>query len=119
MSTLPAEFIELANELINDEFAAFRKSLVISKSGKYDPISDTEAAGVTYNMQAIPLDIKSASEIFDNVTNASLYVVAYKGATTPQDLDASFSCVYDGKVMTINAVENDAAGAVWYLALAK
>ena len=39
--------------------------------------------------------------------------------TTPQELDASFTCVYDGKAMTINAVENDAAGAAWFMELAK
>lgn len=119
MPTFKSEFVELADELINDEFADFRKSLVISKGGKYDPITDTEAAGVSYSMLAIPLDIKSASEIFDNVTNSSLYIVAYKGEANPQELDASFACVYDSKKMTINAVENDPAGAAWFLELAK
>lgn len=119
MTTLKSEFVTLADELINDEFADFKRSLVISKDGSYNPITDTEEDGVLFNMEAIPLDIKSASDIFDNVTNASLFLVAYKGPTDPQSLDASFTCVYDGVTMSIEAVENDAAGAAWFLRLAK
>ena len=119
MSTFRSEFIELANELINDEFADFRVSMTISKDGEYNPITQTESGGESYSMLAIPIDLKSASEIFENVTNSSLYVVAYKGATSPQALDASYACVYDGKAMTIQAVENDAAGAAWFMQLAK
>jgi len=119
MATLKSEFVELADELINDEFADFRNPLVISKDGVYDPITDTEGAGVTYNMQAIPLDLKAASDIFEGATNASIYLVAFKGETAPQDLDASYNCVYDGKDMSIEMVENDSANASWYFRLAK
>lgn len=119
MATFKSEFVDLANELINDEFADFRNPLVISKGGKYNPITDTEEAGVSYDMLAIPLDIKTASEIFENVTNASIYLVAYKGDTDPQELDASYKAVYQGKAMSIEAVENDPANAAWFLRLAK
>lgn len=119
MATTKQEFVELADELINDEFADFRNPLVISKDGSYNPVTDVEEAGVVYNMSAIPLDIKSASEIFDNVTNSSLFVVAYKGDTDPQELDASFTAVYDGVTMSIESVENDSANAAWYFRLAK
>lgn len=119
MATFKSEFIELANELINDEFADFRVSMNISKAGKYDPVTKAEGAGESYDMLAIPLDIKSASDIFDNVTNSSLYVVAYKGATDPATLDSSYTCIYDGKAMSIEAVENDPAGAVWFFQLVK
>ena len=119
MATTKAEFVDLADELINNEFADFRRPLTISKDGVYDPITDTEAAGETYNMQAIPLDLKTASDIFEGATNASIYLVAFKGETAPQDLDASYNCVYDGKDMSIEMVENDAANAAWYLQVAK
>lgn len=119
MAIFKAEFVELANELINSEFADFRVSMTISKDGEYNPITQIESGGESYSMLAIPLDLKSASEIFENVTNSSLYVVAYKGVTSPQALDASYTCVYDGKAMTIQAVENDAAGAAWFMQLAK
>lgn len=119
MPTFKSEFVELANELINDEFADFRVSMNISKGGKYDPVTKTETGGESYSMLAIPLDIKSASNIFENVTNDNLYIVAYKGATSPTTLDSSYTCVYDSKEMSIEAVENDPAGAAWFLSLVK
>ncbi|MDB4352473.1 hypothetical protein OAA60_03470 [Porticoccaceae bacterium] len=119
MATFKDEFVALSNELINDEFADFKRPLVISKSGKYDPISNTESPDELYNLEAIPLDIASASVIFANVTNDSIYIVAYKGDTSPQELDSSYTCVYDGKNMTIDAVENDPADAAWFMQLAK
>lgn len=119
MATFKSEFVELANELINDEFADFRVDIAISKDGAYNPSTGATEAGVSYSMQAIPLDIESASQIFANVTNSSLYVVAFKGATSPSELDASYTCVYDGKSMSIEAVENDPSGAAWFFRLAK
>ena len=119
MATTKQEFVDLANELINDEFADFKRPLIISKNGSYNPVTDVEEAGVVFNLEAIPIDIKSASEVFANVTNESLFLVAYKGPTDPQALDASFKAVYDGKAMTINAVENDSADATWLFELAK
>ena len=119
MAVLKSKFVSLADRLINTKFADFKRTLVISKDGSYNPVTNVEGPPVVFNMSAIPLDIKSASEIFDNVTNASLFVVAYKGDTAPQALDASFTCVYDGTTMSIEAVENDAADAAWFLRLAK
>ncbi|MBL4795852.1 MAG: hypothetical protein JKY50_00405 [Oleispira sp.] len=119
MATTKQEFVDLADELINLEFADFRNPLAISKDGSYNPVTDIEEPPVNFNMMAIPLDIKTASEIFDNVTNASIYLVAYKGDTEPQALDASFTCVYQGKAMSIESVEDDSANASWYFRLAK
>jgi len=119
MATSKVEFIELADELINDEFADFRVSMNISKGGSYNPSTGDESPGESYDMLAIPLDIESASTIFENVTNSNLYVVAYKGDTTPSTLDASYTCVYDGKEMSIDAVENDPAGAAWFFSMVK
>ena len=119
MATLKSEFIELADELINGEFTDFRVDITISKEGAYNPSTGTTEAGVSYSMQAIPLDIESASQLFANVTNSSLYVVAFKGATNPSSFDSSYTCVYDGDPMSIEAVENDPAGAAWFIRLAK
>ncbi len=119
MATSKSEFVDLANELINDEFADFRNPLLITKDGKYNPSTDTEEAGESYPMQAIPLDINSASRIFADATNESLYLVAFKGDTDPQALDSSYACNYDGKKYTIEAVENDPANAAWFFRLAK
>lgn len=119
MPTFKSEFIELAAELINDEFADFKVSFNLSKDGKYNPITDTVEPGESYSLEAIQLDIASAEQIFANVTNESRFIVAYKGATQPQSLDASFSATLDGVKMTIQEVENDPAGAAWFVRLAK
>lgn len=119
MATTPQEFIDLAAELINDEFADFRVSLTLSKDGNYNPSTDVIDEGESYNLQAIPIDIQSAEQIFTNVTNDNVFVVAYKGNTQPSNLDASYSAVLDGVTMTIQEVENDSAGAAWFLRLAK
>lgn len=51
MATLPQEFIDLAAELIGDEFAAFAPDCVISRSTVFDP--DTQS--YTTETQTIPM----------------------------------------------------------------
>lgn len=119
MATTKQEFIELAAELINDEFADFKVSFNLSKDGKYNPSTGLVEPGESYNLEAIPLDLQSAEQIFTNVTNESNFIVAYKGDTQPQNLDASFSATLDGVKMTIQEVENDPAGAAWFVRLTK
>lgn len=119
MATTKQEFVDLAAELINDEFADFKVSLTLAKDGNYNPSTGTISDSESYNLEAIPLDIQSAEQIFTNVTNDNVFVVAYKGNTQPSNLDASFSAVLDGVTMTIQEVEDDSAGAAWFLRLAK
>ena len=119
MATTKQEFIDLAFELINDEFADFKVSLTLAKDGNYNPSTGAIDGGANYNLEAIPLDIQSAEQIFTNVTNDNVFAVVYKGSTAPSNLDASYSAVLDGVTMTIQEVENDSAGAAWFLRLAK
>lgn len=51
MATLPQEFIDLAAELIGDEFAAFAPSCTISRSSAFDPDTQT----YTTETQSIPM----------------------------------------------------------------
>lgn len=51
MATLPQEFIDLAAELIGDEFAAFASDAVIVRTGSFDP--DTQTAPT--ESQTIPM----------------------------------------------------------------
>jgi len=51
MATLPQEFIDLAAELIGDEFAAFASPCVMTRSTGFDPDTQTE----TSETQTIPM----------------------------------------------------------------
>jgi len=51
MATLPEEFIDLAAELIGDEFAAFAGDCVITRGTGFDPDTQTE----TTQAQTIPM----------------------------------------------------------------
>lgn len=51
MATLPQEFIDLAAELIGDEFAAFAPNCVITRGTGFDPDTQTE----TTQTQTIPM----------------------------------------------------------------
>lgn len=51
MATIPQEFIDLAAELIGDEFAAFATPAVITQKGSFDP--DTQS--YTSQSQTIPM----------------------------------------------------------------
>lgn len=55
MATLPAEFVELAAELIGDEFEAFATDCAMSKAGAWDDTTQT-ATQVTQTMPMIRLE---------------------------------------------------------------
>ena len=65
MATLPAEFVELAAELIGDEFAAFATSATITQQGAFN----YETQAYTVLTQAIPMirlefnEFQQASEL--------------------------------------------------------
>lgn len=120
MATFKSEFQELADELINGEFADFLVPLRICKDGGgYNPNTGTSSPAEDYAMQAIPTDLTNAERIFANATNDSVYLIAYKADTHPSSLDSSYSAYLDGKKMAIQAVENDPANAVWLFRLAR
>ena len=56
MATLPQEFIDLAAELIGDEFAAFASDCVITRNTGFDPDTQTETTQTeTTQTQTIPM----------------------------------------------------------------
>lgn len=59
MATLPAEFVELAAELIGDEFAAFASACVMSKAGAWDDATQT-ATQTTQSIPMIRLEFKES-----------------------------------------------------------
>lgn len=58
MATTKAEFQSLATELIDDEFADFKRSIVVTRAGAWDPNTETSAAGLTFTTGAIRTALK-------------------------------------------------------------
>ena len=114
MATFKSEFQDLAAELINDEFLDFQQPFVIKKDIGYDPITDTE---IKFSVEAgaIPIDLRTAEQVFSNVTAADIYLVILNAAPVPGDFDASYYCSYDGVEYEINEVKGDPAGAAYFV----
>ena len=114
MATFKSEFQDLAAELINDEFLDFQQPFVIKKDIGYDPITDTETK-LSIDTGAIPIDLRTAEQVFSNVTAADIYLVIINTAPVPSDFDASYYCSYDGVEYEINEVKGDPAGAAYFV----
>ena len=119
MATLPAEFQELAAELIDDEFAAFRKPLVftVTTAGTYDPVTETTTGGTTatYTYQAIPgvVDLREWQgtdvQITDNMATYTR-IDTFKPSVSSR-------CTFDGVPMQVVQAMYDAADAAVKLVL--
>ncbi len=119
MATLPAEFQQLAAELIDDEFAAFRKPLVftVTTAGTYDPVTETTTGGTTatYTYQAIPgvIDLREWQGTDVQITDR-MATYTRIDAFKPSVADR---CTFDGVPMQVVQVMYDAAGATVKLIL--
>ncbi len=119
MATLPADFQQLAAELIDDEFAAFRKPLVftVTTAGTYDPVTETTTGGTTttYTYQAIPgvIDLREWQGT-DVQTTDRMATYTRIDAFKPSVADR---CTFDGVPMQVVQAMYDAAGAAVKLVL--
>lgn len=119
MATLPSEFQSLAAELIDDEFAAFRKALTFTETtgGTFNPVTGTVTGGTvtTYTYQAISqaMDIKQWEGYDIAVTDLP---VTYKriDAFKPS---VEQRCTFDGSSYQVVAALYDTAGATVKLVL--
>ncbi len=57
MATTKQEFKDLADELINDEFAGFRQALIITSGGAYDPVTEAYSGATQRTYQAIKFGV--------------------------------------------------------------
>ena len=114
MATFKSEFQDLAAELINDEFLDFQQPFVIKKDIGYDPITDTETK-LSIDTGAIPIDLRTAEQVFSNVTAADIYLVILNDEPVPSDFDASYHCSYDGVEYEVSEVEPDPADAAYFV----
>lgn len=119
MATLPVEFQQLAAELIDDEFAAFRKPLVftVTTAGTYDPVTETTTGGTTttYTYQAIPgvVDLREWQGTDVQITDR-MATYTRIDAFKPSVADR---CAFDGVPMQVVQAMYDAAGATVKLIL--
>jgi hypothetical protein len=114
MATLKSEFQELAAELIDDEFADFKRPFIIKKNGDYSPVTG-ETPPFNAETGAIPLDLKTAEKVFTNVTSSEIYLVILNAAPVPSGFDESYHCSYNGVDYDINQVEGDPADAAYFI----
>ena len=119
MATLRNDFKELAVELIESEFADFRRPLVftVTTAGSFNPVTGQMTGGTTtaYSYNAIPQPIDIAQWKGQDVAVTDI-MVAYTriDAFTPS---VEQSCTYDGKAMQVKQALYDAADATVKLIL--
>jgi hypothetical protein len=117
MATTKAEFQQLATELIDDEFSDFKRSLVVTRAGTYDPITETTGAGQSFTTGAIRTALKDSQ--YEN----QLIKVGDFNCVLSNDSKVTFaptvtdSCTYDGVACQIIDVMIDGADATVKLVL--
>lgn len=116
MATFPEEFIDLADELINDEFAAFKRPIKFSLVGSYNPVTGVTTEPTVDDVNGIRLEYR-ADQIDDNRIQANDYMLVIK-ATEFSNLTPAVTGVkveLDGRTINLVHAAIDAANAVWTL----
>jgi len=115
MATTKAEFKDLADELINDEFADFRQALVITSGGTYSPVTESYTGATQRTYQAIKFDVEivdwQGTDAQQSDTGA-VYTRVDTFAPTVGDY-----CTLGGVAVSIIAIKLDAADAAVRLVL--
>lgn len=115
MPTLPSEFQNLADELIDDEFTAFKKLFSANRPGAFNPVTETYATGQSFTIGAIPSALKD-SQFQNQLIQVGDFNLVLNPRTTPAS-GAYFEprindqCTFDGKSVQIVAKATDAADA--------
>ena len=113
MTTTRQEFKDLANELINDELADFRRILVITEGGSYDPTTEAVTGAETASYQAIRQKL-SYKEYQLQAIQVTDFTVVYTSTVKPS---VGATCVYDGSPYHIVSSTFDGADAAVRLIL--
>lgn len=114
MPTFKSEFQDLATELIDDEFADFRRPLAITQPGVFDPVTETFAAGSTATYQAIRQKLTYTEYQRQDIQVTDFAVVYTRSAAAPS---IARQVTYDGVQCQIIDVMQDAADAAIKLIL--
>ena len=108
MATTKDEFQQLASELIDIEFSDFRRPLVITQPGAYDPVTDAITPGSSATFQAIRQKL-TYTEYQRQDIQVTDFAVVYKRTATPPSVNQQVT--YDGKQCQIVDVMQDAEDA--------
>lgn len=114
MATTKAEFQDLAAELIDDEFADFRRPLVITQPGVFNPVTETFSAGATATYQAIRQKLTYTEYQRQDIQVTDFAVVYTRTAAAP---NIGQKVTYDGVQCQIIDAMQDAANAAIKLIL--
>jgi hypothetical protein len=104
MSTLPQEFIDLAAELIGDEFAAFASDCVLKNSLGFNYSSQTEAEE-TQTVKMIRIDYQAGQYEQQSVMKSDYMLI---GELSPITLDIRpdlTECTFASEELIIRKVE--------------
>lgn len=115
MPTLPSEFQNLADELIDDEFTAFKKPFSATRPGAFDPVTETYAAGQSFSIGAIPSALED-SQFQNQLIQVGDFNLVLNPRTTPTsgvyfEPRINDQCTFDSKPVQIIAKATDAANA--------
>ena len=115
MAAFPQEFKDLATELIDDEFGAFRRPLTFSTVGSFDPVTEVITPGPSYSYQAIPgaIDMDEWQGTDVQVTDTPVTytrIDSFMPSVSSQGL-------FDSKPVQVVAAKYDAADATVKLVL--
>ena len=114
MATTKAEFQDLAAELIDGEFADFRRAIVITQLGVFDPITETFTGGASVTVQAIRQQLKFTEYQRQDIQVTDFAVVYTATGAAPS---VNQQVTYDGKACQVIDVMQDAADAAIKLIL--
>lgn len=110
MTTLRSEFVELAAELIGDEFADFAYDCVLTNATGWDNSTQT-ATTETQTIKAIRLDFQSKDFDGQKIMVGDYLLIAEFQPITIQLRPDSTECAYRGESLEIKDTAIDPADA--------
>jgi len=110
MSTSPQDFIDLAAELIGDEFAAFADDCVLLNATGWNNVTQA-ATTETQTVKAIRIDYKARDINGESVQiNDYMLIAQFSLITIPVRTDST-TCTFRAEKLQIKNVNIDPAGA--------
>jgi len=117
MALLKQEFIDLADEFIDDEFSDFKKSLIMRTSaavvfGTAQTYTLEPTTGSYYGIE-LEIDLKMFESSLIEISEFMIFTNVSQWTTIP-DLD-NVDLIFGGVKMNIIAVKKDAANAAYFM----
>lgn len=111
MSTYPQEFIDLAAELIGDEFAAFSGDCVLKNSLGFNYSTQTEFEE-SQTIKAIRIDYKSGQYQQQSVMKSDYMLVAELNTITIEIKPDLTECTFGGEELIVRNLEKIDSAAI-------